>query len=290
MGMAASQVRFLSLQNRKNTIGLNLMTLSNRKTALSRDMNRIAAEYNDAMNKKVLKWSNNSGVTYSDINYDLLMKPGDQNAKMPYIITDAQGRVVLDDNEIVLPGQSSGMGITYRDLAMMISAYSGTEEDGTTRYSNIDRLQGGNNLTEDNIGYANGVIQDNKATSGLGSSEQYKIATTTAEDIEPGLRYHLMSRLGIITGAASTELTLLNNEIFGEGCRAEGPYTPGSLKGKYYLAKTNLETYKDLLAGEYNYSIGSAQGTFTTERLASDYRNMVEYTNEVDSGKTTISF
>ena len=100
MGMAASQVRFLSLQSRKNTIGLNLMTLSNRKLALSRDMNRVAAEYNDAMNQKVLKWSGDSGVTYQGLNYDLLMKPNESNATLPYIVTDAQGRVVVDDKEI----------------------------------------------------------------------------------------------------------------------------------------------------------------------------------------------
>ncbi|MBQ6810992.1 MAG: hypothetical protein IJO94_06280, partial [Firmicutes bacterium] len=67
MGMAASQVRFLSLQNRKNSIGLNLMTLANRKTALSRDMNRVAAEYNEAMNQKLLKWSSDSGITYNNL-------------------------------------------------------------------------------------------------------------------------------------------------------------------------------------------------------------------------------
>ena len=41
MGMSASQVRFLSLQSRKNDVGRQLMSLSNRKMSLSRDMNKV---------------------------------------------------------------------------------------------------------------------------------------------------------------------------------------------------------------------------------------------------------
>ena len=136
MGMAASQVRFLSLQNRKNTIGLNLMTLSNRKTALSRDMSRVANEYNNAMNQKTLKWSNDSGVTYSDLTYDKLMKPNELNTTKPYIITDAQGRVVLDDS--IIPLENDVSKVTYRDLAMMISSYSGYDTSkGKATYNNL---------------------------------------------------------------------------------------------------------------------------------------------------------
>ena len=54
MGMSASQVRFLSLQHRKNDIGRELTTLSNRKMGLSRDLNRVSKNYTDALNKTVL--------------------------------------------------------------------------------------------------------------------------------------------------------------------------------------------------------------------------------------------
>ena len=73
MGMSASQVRFLSLQSRKNSIGRQLLTLSNRKMALSRDMNTVALRYNNALNQTTLKWSNDSGSTYNALSYDLMM-------------------------------------------------------------------------------------------------------------------------------------------------------------------------------------------------------------------------
>ena len=97
MGMSASQVRFLSLQNRKNSIGRQLMTLSNRKMALSRDMNAVALKYTNALNKTVLKWSNDSGSTYQELSYDLMMKPNDYNASVPYIVSTRDGKVVVDN-------------------------------------------------------------------------------------------------------------------------------------------------------------------------------------------------
>ena len=83
MGMSASQVRFLSLQSRKNDIGNQLMSLSNKKLSLSRDMNKVSKNYTNAMNTKMLKWSNDSGATYNALSYDLMMKPNDLNTNVP---------------------------------------------------------------------------------------------------------------------------------------------------------------------------------------------------------------
>src|SRR5574344_941659 len=154
MGMAASQVRFLSLQNRKNTIGMNLLTLSNRKASLSRDMNRVAAKYNEAMNQKNLKWSNDDGNTYTNLSYDLLMKPTTSqissgnvsvtNATEPYLISTADGKVVVDDNKITIldsTEKKKNTGTTYRELATMISEYS---DDGTSKTDNVTNDGSGN--------------------------------------------------------------------------------------------------------------------------------------------------
>ena len=97
MGMSASQVRFLSLQSRKNSIGRQLLTLSNRKMALSRDMNTVALRYNNALNQTTLKWSNDSGSTYNALSYDLMMKPNDLNTEKPYIVTKAGLSDVAND-------------------------------------------------------------------------------------------------------------------------------------------------------------------------------------------------
>ena len=96
MGMAASQVRFLQLTNRKNEIGFQLTQLANDKVSLSRDMQKVSKEYQNALNQKVLKWSNNSGVTYVDLSYQNLMKPSSMNQNKPYLLTDASDRVVID--------------------------------------------------------------------------------------------------------------------------------------------------------------------------------------------------
>ena len=96
MGMAASQVRLLQLTSRKNTIGYQLQNLSLQKTALSRDMQRVTRNYQEALNTKTLKWSNNAGVSHVDLSYANLMRPGSANKNNPYLITNGDGKVVLD--------------------------------------------------------------------------------------------------------------------------------------------------------------------------------------------------
>ena len=55
MGMAASQVRLLQLTTRKNDIGWQLENLSMQKTSLSRDMQRVTKNYQNALSNKKLK-------------------------------------------------------------------------------------------------------------------------------------------------------------------------------------------------------------------------------------------
>ena len=107
MGMAASQVRFLQLTRRKNDIGFQLTQLANDKVSLSRDMQKVSRNYQNSLNQKILKWSNNQGVSYVDLSYQNLMKPSAMNQNKPYLLTDQSGRVVVDDQ--------------YRKYAEMIS-------------------------------------------------------------------------------------------------------------------------------------------------------------------------
>lgn len=96
MGMSASQVNEVFLLSRSNAIGARLMQLSNDKRALTRDMQKVSQEYQQALSSKVLKWSDNSGVSYSDLSYNNLMRPSEMNKNTPYLLTDNQGRVVID--------------------------------------------------------------------------------------------------------------------------------------------------------------------------------------------------
>ncbi len=113
MGMAASQGRFLALTSRKNDIGCELSRLSNQKVTLSREMQKISSEYRDAQSSKVLKWSNNSGVSYVDLTYSNLMKPSSMNQQQPYLLTDSSGKVVIDSSyqkyaEMISPDGRAG--------------------------------------------------------------------------------------------------------------------------------------------------------------------------------------
>ena len=300
MGMAASQVRFLSLQNRKNTIGLNLMTLSNRKTALSRDMSRVANEYNNAMNQKVLKWSNDSGVTYSDLTYDKLMKPNETNTTKPYIITDAQGRVVLDDNVIQLEGNEYSK-VTYRDLAMMISSYS-EHKDGEAIYDNVDNLTGGTGKKGGKIEAEDikGITKEGtggltaKATSGAANTKkEYEIVTDSVQTVSNSLRYELMEKLGLISPAEKQEILNKEMEIYGSNESTEGPYPIGTLMGDYFLALANYEAYQNLLKdGEYNFSTGSntPASTKNTSNPSLGDASKINYENTINGTGTTINF
>ncbi len=113
MGMAASQVRLLQLTSRKNTIGRQLESLSMQKTSLTREMQGVTKEYQNALNSKVLKWSNNSGASYVDLSYSNLMRPGSANNNIPYLITDKNDKVVLDSQyqkyaEMISPDGAPG--------------------------------------------------------------------------------------------------------------------------------------------------------------------------------------
>ena len=130
MGMAASQGRFLALTSRNIDIGRELGSLSLQKTALTRDMRKVSQEYNDALNAKSLKWSNNGGATYVDLTYSNLMTPSDMNQYNSYLVTDLNDKVVIDGN--------------YKKYAEMISpeGKSGADWSGDTRLQILSELTG----------------------------------------------------------------------------------------------------------------------------------------------------
>lgn len=96
MGLSASQARLLTITARKSDCEYESMRLSHQKIALSRDMNIVSAEYQDAINQTKLMWDfygNDSQA--NDLNYNLLMSPSALNNFTPTPLTDTAGRVVL---------------------------------------------------------------------------------------------------------------------------------------------------------------------------------------------------
>ncbi len=98
MGLSASQARLLTITARKSDCEYESMRLSHEKIALSRDMEKISAEYDNALAQTKLVWDyygKDSEVT--PLNYGLLMTPSALNNYTPSPVTDSSGRVVLDD-------------------------------------------------------------------------------------------------------------------------------------------------------------------------------------------------
>lgn len=130
MGMASTQVRLCALLTEKSNGQRKLMSITLQKNALAREASKLSEDYYSALNSKVLKWTNNSGVTYSDVSYSAMMYPSTLNANTPYLITDRNGKVVVDSK--------------YKEYAQMISQDGSPNPKAweTNRYSILSQLTG----------------------------------------------------------------------------------------------------------------------------------------------------
>ena len=99
MGLAASQVRLLTITSRKADCEYQSMRLSHQKIALSRELNEISNEYQNSLNKTLLYYDfYGKGDTSNPLNYNLLMTPSALNDYFPTLILNQQGRVVVDSS------------------------------------------------------------------------------------------------------------------------------------------------------------------------------------------------
>lgn len=131
--MSSSQVNFGRLTARKNDIECELSRLAMQKMAITRDITAVTNTYQAALNSKVLKWSSNAGVTYSDLSYKTLMKPGAANKNKPYLITNASDQVVLDQDyakyaAMISPDGAPG-GDWKSNRTKILSELTGVSED-----------------------------------------------------------------------------------------------------------------------------------------------------------------
>lgn len=337
MGMSASQVRFLSLQHRKNDIGRELTTLSNRKMGLSRDMNRVSKNYTDALNKTVLRWSNDAGKSYNVMNYDMLMKPNDLNCETPYIITDSQGRVVVDDTKVwfdkenckLLTGSDvpAGKGVTYRQLAAAISAYSGVDSH-TNDLTFLN--QSGLGIDSHTLGSFQHDTYSTTAVFGTSSKDgcPYEVVKGIKDyDFENTIRYDLMTQLGILTETENTQFNNILDELYGtqNGLDFEGGYEAllekfdddhnyagaggdgydkffgslddstgeltlkgGCAKGNLALAKAYQREYRSYLHTDIKRSVNHNRNTDNNEADVIVEKSTANSLEEMDNGNTRV--
>ncbi len=279
MGMSASQVRFLSLQSRKNDVGRQLMSLSNRKMSLSRDMNKVSQHYTEALNQKSLKWSNDAGATYNNLSYDLMMKPNDANFTVPYIVSDAvSGEVILNDDDLGLTGKNGNIKLSYTDIAKMISSYSGVDDKGKVQYAN-----------QASYTDANGIVHGAKA-----QDNAYYIPDTTKDfSFDNCLRYDIFLKMGLIDQEDYNKQVNLLTALYGSAsAQKDGVYPVGSAWGDYYIAQANLEAYDALVLSKRELSnAGTFTGTGKPSKTYIDKDGSYTYKTDINgtNGSTSIT-
>lgn len=168
MGLACSQVRMLTLMNRKADNELQTMLISNKKLALSREQSALSQEYYSKLQSKKLNYYKDGAyvpITYSYLmgdacnknacvdnitinelkrlgnnlqNVDLGAVP-DLKTDNSVILTDYRGLVVLNDEyakaiTTALPdtkwdGTGRGGTFSQKDIAEVIATYMGWNED-----------------------------------------------------------------------------------------------------------------------------------------------------------------
>ena len=248
MGMAASQFNFLALTARKSDIGFELQRLSNNKEALTRDMQNVTREYRNALGMKTLKWSGNSGVTYSDLSYSTLMKPGNTSSNSPYLITSSSGRIVIDEG--------------YKQYAEMI-ADNGGKYDGQTRYKILSGLTG---ISEDTLDKYDKTKKDAEAKYTLAENARDARDAVAHKDMTQDM---LMSKIltqaeigyGKTTKIDDTNITPISQAIQ-KALIGKGYFTSDVEKEiknicdsseQMYKSRTDKdeETYKDYNVGEF---------------------------------------
>lgn len=102
MGLAASQARFLAITARKMNCEFESMQIAQQKLSVTREQQKAAQEYQDAMTATKLVWDADSncdgtGDVYN-LSYDLMMTPSALNEYDAFLVTDTQGRVVLSES------------------------------------------------------------------------------------------------------------------------------------------------------------------------------------------------
>ena len=241
MGMSASQVRFLSLQHRKHDVGRQLTALSNRKQALSRDMNKVAKNYTEALNQNVLKWSNDSGMTYQNLGYDLMMKPNDYNTERPYIVSTKDGKVVVDRTANLL----GKVGDNYETLTDAVIK-SGPMIGQKLSYESIAKWITGTTNPEGTTG--NFYVTTEGLEAGTKNINAYSIPNNALEyGFENTLRYHIFEELGLVSADTTNQYYKLLEGLYGsEGAKKNGNY--GNLLMAYIKADTTKGRYLDKVA------------------------------------------
>lgn len=166
MGLSAAQARLLTITARKSDCEFQSMNLSHQKIALSRDMEKVSTEYQNALDATKLVYDYyGSGTSQMDLTYGLLMTPSIYNDYYPKLVTDSKNRVVLN----------SAYAAAARAAGIPAEGLSGTPSSDV-RNKFIEALAAENVITPNKAATIQSVTYGN--TIGIGSTANVTTGTT----------------------------------------------------------------------------------------------------------------
>ena len=177
MGLAAGQARLLTITGRKSDCEFESMRLSHQKIALSRELADLSNEYQNSLDRTKLVYDYyGTGTQDTPLSYGIMMYPSALNDNMPILLTNAQGRTVLNRK---YAAAARVAGIPQEGLGTLPS------EDVRNKF--IEGLCG-QELITNNLATTLQSIQYNQAV-GVGSSPLSVTQITESGNIEALFNY-----------------------------------------------------------------------------------------------------
>ena len=233
MGLAASQARFLAITARKANCEFQSLQIAQQKLSLSRDMEKISDEYQNAINQTTLVWDpDGNGTDLYELSYSLMMQPSELNNYLPYMVSRRDGKIALNA-EFAEAAKAAGIG------------EDGFNGDRTTAFT----------------AFINALHEQNALSLPLGLG-----ASTLTYIPGAGLGGELLGReySNNVTLTSLISYVDMISEVYAEGMKSQGHYyeqgedmwfdfTDDSI---YAIAKNTNPSYKDdaviLQNGAYN--------------------------------------
>ncbi len=285
MGLAASQARFLAITSRKMNCEFQSMQIAQDKLSVTRDLQSAATKYQNSMNATKLVWDTDTDEVY-DLSYDLLMTPSALNDYNPYLITDAQGKIVLSDTMFAAALEAGIINEKGDPTGKAMYTQSGIEIGGEkvtagSRDAFIDALVSNGELAATT---ADSVKSHDYTKSGIGGEILDKtianaltitaliqeLSGTYEEDDESGhkegeLKYSFAEALGIDLSDSSTADKKMDDMF----CYTTSPNTSEQNEdGDYIISNNGTALTRDEIK---NLSIGDLlSGKYSITKVGAD--------------------
>lgn len=260
MGLSASQARLLTITARKSDCEYESMRLSHQKIALSRDMNCVSAEYQDAINQTKLIWDFYGNDSQANaLNYNLLMSPSALNNFTPTPLTDTGGRVILSPE---FANAAKAAGIPQEGMGGLPSS--------DVRNVFVTAL-GKNGIITENM--ANNIkLTTYNQEAGVGSTDLVNVNIEQLTMTDLVLDYFSDVEIDITdllldTGGSNLELVVTLNDGYGNPTNnqvlleynkeGDNPYlTFTTLSGETVTLKADQLKLSDFFNDDYSISLG----------------------------------